>query len=87
MLLFCLSDTPIPSWLLTTASNTLPCLRLDNLLCLLDTKLGLSLRHRKEGIPLAVQWVKNPTSNHKDVGSIPGLTRWDKDLVLPKAVS
>ena len=28
------------------------------------------------------QQVKNPTSTHEDVGSILGLTRWIKDLVL-----
>ena len=28
------------------------------------------------------QWVKNPASIHEDVGSVPGLTQWVKDLVL-----
>ena len=32
------------------------------------------------------QWVKNPTSTHEDVGSIPSLTRCVKDPVLPQAV-
>ena len=31
------------------------------------------------------QQVKNPTSINEDVGSIPGLTQWGKDLVLPQA--
>ena len=30
------------------------------------------------------QQVKNLTSVHEDVGSIPGLTKWVKDLVLPQ---
>ena len=30
------------------------------------------------GGPVVVQWVKNLTSNHEDVGSIPGLTQWVK---------
>ena len=28
------------------------------------------------------QWVKNPTSIHKDSGSIPGLVQWVEDLAL-----
>ena len=34
------------------------------------------------GVPLVAQWVKNPASIHEDVGSVPGLTQWVKDLVL-----
>ena len=33
-------------------------------------------------VPVVAQWVKNSISNHEDMGSIPGLTQWVKDLVL-----
>ena len=32
---------------------------------------------------LVAQQVKNPTSIHEHVGSIPGLTQWVNDLALP----
>ena len=37
------------------------------------------------GYPVVAQQVKNPTIIHKDVGSIPGLTQWVKDLELLQA--
>ena len=33
-------------------------------------------------VPIVAQRVKNQTSIHKDVGSIPGPTQWVKDPVL-----
>ena len=33
------------------------------------------------------QGVKNSTSIHDDVGSLPGLTQWVKDLVLSQAAA
>ena len=37
----------------------------------------------EKGVPIMVQWLTNPTRNHEVVGSIPGLTKWVKELVLP----
>ena len=34
------------------------------------------------GVPIVAQRVKNPTSICEDVGWIPGLAQWIKDLVL-----
>ena len=38
------------------------------------------------GVPLTVQWVKNPASIHEDAGSIPVPAQWAKDPALLRAV-
>ena len=40
----------------------------------------------KLGVPVVAQEVTNPTSIHEDVGSIPGISQWGKDLALPCGV-
>ena len=39
-----------------------------------------------EGVPIIAHWLMNLTSIHEDMGLIPDLTRWGKDLALPWAV-
>ena len=39
--------------------------------------------NNKIGVPVVVQWLKNPTRNHEVAGSVPCLAQWVKDLALP----
>ena len=36
-----------------------------------------------DGVPIVAQGLTNPTSILEDMGSIPDLTQWVKDPVLP----
>ena len=49
--------------------------------------LGNSHKKLHLGVLVVAQRVKNPASIQKNVGSIPGLTQWVKDLVLPQVAA
>ena len=48
--------------------------------------MALSYKNVNDGVPVVAQRVKNLTSIHEDVDSIPSLAQWVKDPTLPKAV-
>ena len=43
---------------------------------------GVALKKKERGVPVVMQWLTNPTRNHKVTGSIPGLAQGVKDPVL-----
>ena len=44
---------------------------------------AIKKKQNKTGLPVVVQWLMSWTRNHEVVSSIPGLTQWVKDPVLP----
>ena len=61
--------------------NTFPPLAVIELM--LQIQVHYSHQHLYiPGVPIVAQQFKNPTSIHKDVDSIPGLTQWVKDPAL-----
>ena len=50
------------------------------------TKEEQYLKQVFKGVPIVAQRVMNLTSTHEDVGLIPGLTQWVKDLAVSCSV-
>ena len=46
-------------------------------------QVAATFRNNSQGVPIVVQWVKDPTSIHEDMGWIPDLDLWVKDPALP----
>jgi len=51
------------------------------------TLITIDIKILNKGVPVVAQWVKNPTSIHKDVSSIPGLAQWPKGSSVASSCS
>ena len=47
------------------------------------TIVSQQVKRPTSGVPVVAQWLTDLTRNHEVAGSIPGLTQWVKDPVLP----
>ena len=74
------------SWILVRFLSTKPQWELHILEIFQAKMVKYSFIKNNVGVPLVAQWVKNPISVHKDLGLIPGLAQWVKDLALPPAI-
>ena len=52
-------------------------------MCIEKVKFNFTNKNALSGIPIVAQWVQSPNSVCEVAGSIPGLTQWVKDPVLP----